>query len=774
MRQEASERNDGSLLTESLRWVTHFVSQRPKLTLSLVALLAFASVVFTVRFIGFKTERADLIDPEAAFHQRWISYTESFGDATDIVVVLEAENSETIKQVLDELGARMTRDTEPFTNVLYKVEPNRLRQRGLQFLSPAQLETALNRLKGFRPVSQGHWDRIRIDSVLDSLYYQFQDRRKRASPQKWSPLLHQTELLTSSLSRFLDDPHEFRSPWPEVVPVDPWLRGEADHAIYFLNDRGTMGFLKAFPVKDSTGSVGESKSIDRLRTIIDEVAEIHPTVQIGMTGIPVLEHDEMQRSKSDMLKASVLSFVGVGLILFLGFRGFRHPLLALLMLAVGMAWTFGYTTLSIGHLNILSVSFAVILIGLGIDFAIHYLARYLELRHEGKSMQPALLQTSTSVGTGIVTAAVTTALAFFCATFTEFLGVAELGIIAGGGILLCGIATFVVLPALVSLADRNLEPQKLPTPFKATGLRLLTSKYPLMVTLISLAVMIGIGSQAFQANEGRIEPRVKYDYNLLNLQAEGLESVKVQKRVFQEADNSLLFAVSVAETPQQARTLRAEFEALPSVHHVTELASRLPASPHRETELMIKAIRAELSRLPRRAPRLKISDPAVVGRAMEQLYQTVRHSRNSVAVKIAQTIDSFLDRFERLSLHDQTSFLNAYQHRMTRALYRQFQTLAAASNPKPVTLADLPQELTSRFVSPEGKWLLQVYPKDEIWDVEPLRKFISEVRTSRERRCRTSKRRGKSGRAMRQRRCMRWRSFVWCYWSTSWVTSTSC
>ena len=246
-----------------------------------------------------------------------------------------------------------------------------------------------------------------------------------------------------------------------------------------------MGFLKVVPTANQKDDFnGDSRAVDRIRELIGQVTEKHPDVKIGVTGIPVLENDEMRRSQSDMTLASVISFLGVGVLLFIGFRGFRHPLLGLVMLLVGMAWTFGYTTLVVGHLNILSVSFAVILIGLGIDFAIHYLARYLELRHQGESLRPALRETSTSVGAGIVTAALTTALAFFCATFTQFLGVAELGIIAGGGILLCGVATFIVLPALISLSDQNVEPRKLPTPFDGHLLRGMTSRFPRLVMIL--------------------------------------------------------------------------------------------------------------------------------------------------------------------------------------------------------------------------------------------------------------------------------------------------
>jgi len=404
-------------------------------------------------------------------------------------------------------------------------------------------------------------------------------------------------------------------------------------------------------------------------------------------------------------------------------------MLALIMLAVGMAWAFGFTTLAVGHLNILSVSFAVILIGLGIDFGIHYLARYLQLRHEGVLLRPALLDTSSSVGTGIITAAITTALAFFCATLTQFLGVAELGIIAGGGVLLCAAATFLVLPALVSLVDRHVEPKRLPTPFQADLLRLVTSHHPQIVMVISAVAILGIGTQALRISNGRIGARVRYDYNLLNLQAEGLESVEIQRRIFQDAHDSLLFAVSVADTPEEARALRKRFEALPTVHHVEDLASRFPQYPPQETKLLVQAYRSQLTHLPDRVTPVSNIDPSLVGRAVERLYLVVRNRHDSTSEKLARTLDTVLTRLDEMSLKKQMSALNAYQNRMTAALLVQFHALRAASNPEPVTLADLPAALTSRFVSRQGKWLLQIYPKDQIWDETPLARFVSDVRS---------------------------------------------
>ncbi|MCH7987589.1 MAG: MMPL family transporter, partial [Planctomycetes bacterium] len=727
--QDAHQRNRGSLLEDALCSITRFSSERSWFTLVVLVILSIASVGYTVRTITFKTNRSDLIDPSAPFHQRWIQYTQAFGDDSDLIVVFEGDDPGTIKKALDDLGERMTLEADLFTNILYKVDPGRLREKGLQYLSPVQLEAGLNELRRFRPIVQGNWNLLRLDSLFVRFRYQISDYGRADSTEELQPLLDHATLLTNSMNRLLENPDDFSSPWPNIISVDGEMQNEDQEVVYLINAQGTMGFLKAFSIGNRDDFAGATQSIDRLRELIDEVSVSNPGLKIGITGIPVLENDEMRRSQSDMLKASLISFIGVGLLLILGFRGFRHPMLGMFMLAVGMAWAFGYTTFIVGHLNILSVSFAVILIGLGIDFGIHYIARYLELRHDGRSLQRALEQTSSGVGTGIVTAAVTTAMAFFCATFTQFLGVAELGIIAGGGILLCALATFLVLPALITIADRNIEPRKLPTPFQVNLLRMMTSRFPLLVTILSVAVILVVGGLALKWENGRIEPNVRYDSNLLNLQAEGLAAVDLQKRIFQNADDSLLFAVSIANSPEEARSLRKQFESLSSVEHVEELASHLPEYPAEETNLLVQAYEAELSQLPDQIPLIENIDPSVIGLAMEQLHQILRDSREPAVVKLVQNLNLFLDKLDPLSLERQREFFTDYQNRMSADLLRRLQALSAASNPDPVILADLPAELTSRFVSSQGKWLLQIYPTEQIWDAEPLRQFVSDIRS---------------------------------------------
>ncbi len=761
-------------LPDTLRTITQFTSSRPWGTLSVVLLVSVLCVALTLQFIQFKTKRSDLIDPNAPFHQRWLRYTESFGEASDIVFVVESNSPERVRETLDELAERLREHPDLFAQILYKVDLRPLRRKGLQYLKPDQLQALLDQLQQFQPLLSGRWDLLRLDGFVARVRYQLADALQKlqaqasavrpstylvadssgpkasTSPSGPTPPSHhdaagqagavaqqeaqaavfQAVLLVDSLRSALPSLEHFQPPWPNVVPAEAsGAVGEFDE-VYLTSDDGRIGFLKAKPLSKSNGFAGPAEAIDRARDIVAQVQASRSDVRVGLTGIPVLESDEMRKSQHDMLEASVISVLGVVVLLVIGFRGIRHPLLALGMLAVGMAWSFGYTTLTVGHLNILSVSFAVILIGLGIDFAIHYLARYLQLRHEGQECQPALLETSHEVGVGIVTAAVTTAFAFFCTLLTEFLGIAELGIIAGGGILLCAVATFVVLPPLVILADRRVEPRRLPTPFQGNWLRRLVGRYPTAVITGAAAVVLVVSLQAFEVDRQGVHWRVRYDSNLLNLQADGVESVETERRVAERSGGSLLFAVSMADSAEEARRLHAEYTQLPMVARVEDLASRLPDQPAERTCPLVARIHELLAGVDQlQLPRFGVLDPATVGGELEKLLTLLRAVPGTVPHASAAKLDQFLDQFASLDLQRQVEFLGRYQTALAASLLEQFRRLAAASDPTPVSLKDFPPELVSRFVSTDGKWLVQVFPNQPVWDEQPLAEFVAQLRT---------------------------------------------
>lgn len=730
--------------SDFLRSFTRVIAARPWVSLILLTAVCVASSVYTSRNLKFKNDRGDLIDPAADFQKRWLEYTKSFGEASDIVVVVEGRNAEDITPVLDDLGERLIADDQHFQSVFYRVEHEALRQKGLQFLSPAQLEMVLAQLNKWRPAIEGDWESVNLESVLkDQILVPLQRLRVAAkssgldtpiqfgmTPRQLMELvgLHVTSLVTS-MTAALDNPESASNPWPQLVKVDGQLAEASTKPTYFLNERGTQGFLRVAPIIDKADFNGATAAVQRMRNIAAEVRQDHPHVRIGLTGIPVLENDEMVRSQQDMTLSTIVSFVGVIVLMLAGFHGIRHPLIAAVMLTVGMILSFAFATAAVGHLNILSASFAPILMGLGCDYAIMYLSRYLELRHEGQSLDDALGNSSASVGASILTVAIVTALAFYCATFTKFLGVVELGIISTGGIILCAIASFFALPPLTKVVDRNVPLAKLPTPIQGNTLRWMIRRHPWGVAIGGLGLTIYLGSLAFDWNHGRPQFAIKYDYNLLNLQAKGVDSVDWQDRIFHESKNSLLYAVSLADSPERARKLKKQFEELPSVRKVEELASHLPASPPHETSLLIQAVHSEVARLAPVTYEPRVVNPEALGKLIERLFQSVSDEEEPWAKQAGTALDHFLDRFEGLPLERQVRFLNEFQGRMNFSLHAQLQALAEASNHEPITLEDFPKELVSRFVSTSGMWQLQIYPKDQVWDIEPLREFVEEIRS---------------------------------------------
>ncbi|MGE5191245.1 MAG: MMPL family transporter [Deltaproteobacteria bacterium] len=717
------ERSRRSPVEAILHWTTVAVARFPAFTLFVCLGLAALCTLYTRDHLAFKTSRADLIDPSTEYHQRWMNYTREFGDVTeDMVVVIEADDAETIKRTLDDLGRRLEGEKDLFKNVLYKVDLSHLREKSLQYSSPEQLQMILSQLDQLSPLLQ-QFDLLTLRSFVRELRMTLE--RAGSQPAEVAalmtePLVQQTALLASSLETYARDQRRFNSPWQAQMPGELSQLETIFRDRYLMNEKGTMGFLKTQPTTTANDFNGSSPSIDRLRELMAEVVRQHAGARLALTGIPVLESDEMRSSQTAMFYASILSFLGVAALMVLGFRGLRYPILGNLVLLVGMAWSFGFTTLAVGHLNILSVSFAAMLIGIGIDYSTVYLLRYLECRHEGLDAQSAVIATGTSVGPGILTAAISSSVAFYCAVLTDFAGVAELGIIAGGGILLCTVAAFVVLPAVLVVADRRRPGNTLAKPLESRWLRALTSKYPVWVTGLSSLAIAGIAAYGV---------RVEYDYNLLHLQASGLESVEVQKRIFDQADNSLLFAVSLADSSKQVLELKKKFEALPTVHHVEELAAILPHYPEEETQLLVQAVGAELASLPARTPESREVDPSMIGVELERIETALASNPSSAARGARETINRFLDHLAELSQPAQMQLLREYQARLAADLLGRLHGLASIAQSEPVSPADLTPALVGRFISPQGKWLLQVYPKSQIWDIQPLEKFIAEVRS---------------------------------------------
>lgn len=700
-----------------LHAMTRAAIRRPIVVLVGAGALALLAVLVTGLQLGFHTSRLDLLNPDSDYNKLWLDYIREFGAADDVLVVVEADSAEHVISALDEVAETLAEEKRHFRSVLHQVDLSSVRSKGLHYLTPEKLEAIEQLVAETKPIVAGQWTQLSVGNMAEAMNRRLAMASRDPTGQSRQRVETKIEHWAASLQQALGAEPRYSTPWPQVAGL-PLPDGLANTEHYLMAE-GRMGvvLLQLAEEDGKDGFARGTEAIDVLRRHIDAIASRHPEARIGLTGLPIMENDEMRASQAAMIQASLLSLFGVACLFVAGFGGIRHPLLTVACLLLALAWSFGYITLTIGHLNILSVSFAVILIGLGIDFGIHYVARYLQLRAASAPCEEALLQTAVGVGPGILTGAVTTAIAFFTAGFTEFTGIAELGIIAGGGILLCCGAALFVLPAMVRLTDADRGQESIPGPLDVHGWLSPLFRRPAWLFCASIGVTtfvaLGIG-------------RLWYDHNLLNLQPEGLESVRLEHRLIEESDRSVWFALSLANSRKELLDRKKQFESLESVDRVEQIVTLIPADQHLRKPIITR-IHSQLGHLPTRIPAIPIERPEAIDPRLAHLQIALGNTPRGQ--QIAGRVQQIRAALQQTPEPECYRRLSQYQRRVADDLLTGLQSLREASNPEPPDFSDLPQSLVDRFVGPNGHYLMKVYSRVNIWDMDAMERFVHDIRS---------------------------------------------
>ena len=260
-----------------------------------------------------------------------------------------------------------------------------------------------------------------------------------------------------------------------------------------------------------------TEPLKRMRAAVGEAASGYPEFNVSITGRPALEADEMATSDHDTTVAEVLGLSLVFVVLWIFLKKLWLVIVAEICLGAGIGWTFGWATISVGRLNLLSLVFVIALIGIGMDYLIQILTRY---RHEKKRYsrpQAIWARVFRYVSPPISTACLGAAGAFFVAALTDFQGAGELGIIAGGGLLLCLVSGYTFIPAMLTLFPANVGSV-------AEGERYGEQKQPRVARwrLVVPVVWVVVAAVGLWV---ALPPR--FDPDLLKLQAQGLASVQL-------------------------------------------------------------------------------------------------------------------------------------------------------------------------------------------------------------------------------------------------------
>jgi hopanoid biosynthesis associated RND transporter like protein HpnN len=721
------------------------VCRRPWLVLGAALAVSAASLYAFCTRLEYRTQRTDLVNPDKDYQRRWQQYLAEFGNDEDMVVVVQGSDRERMKAALEELGARVREQPGRFDRLFYKVDLRPLHNRALLFLPSeqiAQIQQNLNSMRPLLEIGPLGWELFTFDRLVAEAHQRLDALAPGQPPGPADEqFFTQFQAISRSAADALRDPADYHNPWRSLVSHPSGQQDLLAEPQYFFSEEATqepakgetLAFLLVRPFKEEGSFTAAQKSVSALRAIVGDLRPRYPELQFGLTGMPVLENDEMSAAEHDTRLASWLAIAGVTGLFVVVYRGWGYPLLTVVTLLTGTVWAMGWLTLTVGHLNILSATFAVMLIGMG-DYGVLWVMRYEQARRLGMDVPTALKHTAVHVAVSNLTAATTLALAFFAAMLADFQAVAELGWIAGCGVLLCAFACFTVLPALLMITDRRRQPiaVSIPIQTQAGWLPRLTGR-PRWVIAGGLALTAALAVCGL---------RVSYDHNLLHLQASDLESVKWELRLVEKTAGASWHALSYTSTPEEALALKARYEKLPEVSRVVEVASLVPADQGRKLE-QLRDIQERLRNLPRRGtagPRLANTVlPKLLSRVGDLKDELDRFSARldpaaGLAVPpalagVRGTLRAVRSGLDRLPDGEAADRLRTFEQHLAVDLAEDLHRLRDVSAPEPIALTDLPPEFRERYVGRNGKWLLRVFARDCLWDFAPLEQFAHEVQT---------------------------------------------
>jgi hopanoid biosynthesis associated RND transporter like protein HpnN len=696
--------------------LTLVVVRFPTAVLAAAFVAAAVSIWLTVTQLGFHTSRAELMDSRSEYNRRWLDYTNEFGDKEDVVVVVEGEGREQTQPAINDVCLALSQQSHLFAAVLHELDSPKLRQKGLYFLKTEDLQKIDGALSQAAPILQGDWAQLNLGTLRRWMGVAMADGSEAQRQQILATVQNELPRMMQGLQAAFTQDGKYESPWNGIT-FSTSMDDEPTSG-QLLSDDGRMGFvLLKLRQEDKQGFAQNEESITALRRLVADVKAKHTGVKIGLTGLPIIEYDEMKSSNQSMTAATILSFLGVFAVIVLAFGGLRHSLFAMTALVLGMIWACGCITLMIGYVSILSIAFASILFGLGIDYGIYYVSRYLQLRQTVESPSDALVAVAGSAGPGITSGAVTSAIAFLAAGFTDFPGVAQLGFVAGGGIMLCWLAEMTVLPAFIRLFDVEGVRWNLPTP-----LNLRFWLHPLFANPRLVLAMTVAGTLVLAVGVHY----VRYDYNLLHMQPKGLESVELEHKLMNQTNRSAWFALSIGSSVEEVAKKKNAFLKLPSVERVEEVATKIPTDIAQKQPI-IAQIQQRLVHLPQRVPQIAFTPQIELDQMLAGLAQLLA-SRADAAQTVGglQQLRSLL---QNMPADEYQQRMTEYQQSMATDLLTRLQLLKSVSSPEPPQLSDLPEGVLARSVGKTGRYLMRVYSKRDIWDVAANREFVQQVRT---------------------------------------------
>jgi len=684
-----------------------------KLVLGGAALLTALLGTYAALTIGVDTRHTALLDEDLAFWRFYREFAEVFPILDEaLLVVVDAETPSRARDAAARLAARLAEDEATFPSVYVPGGDPFFERAALLYLSPEQLEKLTTDLARVQPLLSA----LSRDPGLGNLATVLQDGIAMAKKEPDLPmdLAAAFDSVSLAADAVLDGRHRAIS-WTEVL-LEGELPGESSRRLIVLE-----------PVFDYQSLLPGRSVIRQVRETAQELGLDEASgVRVRITGNVALNTEEMVLVMRQVVAMGAVSFAAIAAMLAVGLRSARVVLCILVTLLVGLVWTLAFAAFAVGHLNVISVAFTILFLGLGVDFGLHFAMRHAELVRSGESHELALREAAASVGSSLALCAGTTAIGFYVFLPTDFRAVGELGLIAGTGMLVSLLCTTTVLPALLSLGDVGSVGREW------GGARVLVRA--LIHLGVTRARAVRLAALAVGLASLALVPSVRFDHNVVEMRDPSTESVQTFNELLAESHTSPwtidLMEPDLARAKERARAL----EELPVVERAVTLADYVPEDQEQKLEIL-----SDLAFFLPEVPDERFREPSSLRDQIAAL-RALRDAldspwlrdgdlrRRESALRAEQRLESLLARLETLERSEEVETLERFEASLTGELDSELRRLWGAIEPEPITMEMLPADLARRMVAPDGRARVEVLPSEDLADNRAHARFVDGVR----------------------------------------------
>ena len=678
-----------------------FCAQHAWPVIAAAIVLAAASSWYAVTHFSMTTDINQLISTNIAWREREAAFEKAFPQFELIVAVIDAPTPELVEEASDALAQKLSEQKDMFRSVHDPRGGAFFAQNGFLFESTDELKPQLTALTQAQRLVQVLAGDPSLRGVIQALQFGLlgvQGGRITLDQMTWA-----LQLGADTLEQINGgQPASFS--WRELVQGRKATTSELRH---FLNIKATLDYSELEPGLKATDAIRKAAND------LDFAGKYQ--ARLRLTGPVPMSDEEFATIKENAGLNATVTVAIVLLILWLALRWARIIFAVFFSLVVGLAITAAIGMMLVGTLNLISVYFAVLFVGLGVDFGLQFSVRYRAERHTIDSVRGALLEAGRRAGAPLTLAALATAAGFLSFLPTVYKGVSELGLIAGIGMLIAFLTSITVLPSLMSVLNPPSEPDQLGYAALAPVDRFL-ERHRMPILIVTLAVVVcGLPLLHW----------LRFDFNPMNLRNQESESVATYLDLKSDPQGGASDIGVLEPDLAQADQVADKLHALPEVSRVTTLSSFIP--DHQDEKLAL--IRSTASTINSALYPAKPAAPTSDAQTINMINSTV-NALNTLAGDGTGTgavqAKRLAAAMTALAKAD-PSVRQKAEAVFVQPLKTTLDDLRSLLKAQTITRGNLPADLTSDWITPDGRARVDVAPKGDLSDNQVLQNFARAV-----------------------------------------------